>query len=234
MACHYKRVIAQLGEMAGVLIALRHPPITEATGMMSDRPSVSPAYGEKSALPPGRPVPTPERVQELLFDAARLGRTDVIPALLHAGADLAAIDPKGYTALILASYNGHAEATELLLQRGADIEQADAARGNTALMGVAFKGYVEIVDMLLKAGADAHASNKSGQTALMMAALFGHTAITQRILALGGDPHRQDGAGNSAISVARSQGNEAMIETLNAGNPYPIERDDASNRACGA
>jgi hypothetical protein len=42
-----------------------------------------------------RPLPSSDRIQELLFDAARLRRVDVIPALLHAGADTTALDPRG-------------------------------------------------------------------------------------------------------------------------------------------
>lgn len=162
----------------------------------------------------GHPLPPPVRIQELLFDAARLGRVDVMPALLTAGCDIEALDPKGYTPLILASYNGRAAATDLLLAHGADVDAADAVRGNTALMGVAFKGYGAIVDRLLDAGADPLAVNKVGQTALMMAAMFGHGGIVDRLLALGADPHQQDIAGNSAVSVAQMQNNELMVARL--------------------
>jgi ankyrin repeat protein len=177
--------------------------------------SVSNPQASYEALPAdGHPLPSPERVQELLFDAARLGRTDVIPALLHAGADLTARDPRGYTALILASYNGHAEATRLLLEHGAGVDHPDTGRGNTALMGVAFKGYQDISEILLAAGADPNALNKAGQSALMMAALFGHVEIVKRLLALRADPHLKDAAGNSATSVAEMQGNSAVLEAL--------------------
>jgi ankyrin repeat protein len=161
-----------------------------------------------------KPLPPPARIQELLFDAARLGRTDVLPALLVAGADIEAHDPKGYTALILASYNGQAAATELLLKHGALPDAPDRIRGNTALMGVAFKGYGAIAERLLDAGADPHATNTAGQTALMMAAMFGHSGIVDRLLAAGADPLAIDAAGNSAWSVARGQGNTIMVERL--------------------
>jgi len=62
-----------------------------------------------------RPLPSPERIQELLFDAARLGRIDVIPALIQAGADVAALDTAGYSPLILSCYHGHADAAHLLM-----------------------------------------------------------------------------------------------------------------------
>ncbi|WP_246152607.1 ankyrin repeat domain-containing protein [Sphingomonas montanisoli] len=166
------------------------------------------------------PLPPPARLQELLYDACRLGRIDVLPALLQAGTDIEARDSKGYTPLILASYNGHAAATELLLKQGAIVDAPDGARGNTALMGVAFKGYGAFVDRLLIAGADPNATNKGGQTALMMAALVGQTGIVDRLLEAGADPLAVDAGGNSAWSVARSQGNELMVQRLTARRPH--------------
>lgn len=160
------------------------------------------------------PLPSPARIQQLLFDAARLGRVDVLPALLSAGADIDDRDAKGHTALILASYNGQARAVDLLLAQGATVDLPDEARGNTALMGVAFKGYGAIADRLIRAGASAHATNSAGQTALMMAAMFGHGGIVDRLLAAGADPLAVDMAGNSACSVARGQGNVTMVQRL--------------------
>jgi ankyrin repeat protein len=160
------------------------------------------------------PLPSPERIQQLLFDAARLGREEVIPALLQAGADLAAVDAKGHTPLILASYHGHAASTALLLSHGAAVDQPDTVRGNSALMGVAFKGHSSIAEQLLEAGADPHATNKAGQTALMMAALFGHGEIVDRLIDRGSDPHLRDAGGNTAVSVARAQRNDEMVARL--------------------
>jgi len=81
------------------------------------------AANDDAAAPP---LPPPARLQELLFDASRLGRIDVLPALLSADTDIEAHDPKGHTPLILAAYNGRAAATELLLGRGAIVDAPDA------------------------------------------------------------------------------------------------------------
>ena len=95
------------------------------------------------------PLPPAERIQQLLFDAATIGRDEVIVPLLAAGADIDARDARGYTALILATYNGHADTARLLLAHGATIDAGDGARGNTALHGVAFKGFGAIVTALI-------------------------------------------------------------------------------------
>lgn len=160
------------------------------------------------------PLPSPERLRELWFDAARMGRDDVIPALLRAGVGIDEVDAKGYSALVLASYNGQVAATALLLAEGAAVDGARDARGNTALMGVAFKGYDAIARMLIDAGADVNRRNGAGQTALMTAALFGQTAIVEMLLAAGADAGVVDDAGNSARTVAVMQGNQAMVDAL--------------------
>lgn len=160
------------------------------------------------------PLPSPERLQDLLHQAARLGRDDVLPALLQAGADAEARDAKGYTPLILASYNGHEGATAVLLAHGADTAAGDGARGNTALMGVAFKGYANIARLLLDAGADVNQRNLAGQTALMNAVMFGHGAIVEMLLAAGAETAVIDVAGNSPASIAAGQANTAMADLL--------------------
>ena len=166
-----------------------------------------------------RPLPSRERIQELLVDAARIGRDDVVPALLQAGADIEGRDSRGYTALILASYNGHESTTRLLLDHGAAVDAPDAARGNTALHGVAFKGFDAIARTLIAADADVDARNFAGQTALMMATLFGHSAIFDMLIAAGADPDAVDAAGNSAASVAAAQGNAGLLRSIAAGRP---------------
>lgn len=166
--------------------------------------------------PPLRPLPSPERIQHLLFDAARLGRVDVIPALVQAGGDVAALNEEGYSPLILSCYHGHAEAAQLLLAHGAPVDQAEGTRGNTALMGAAFKGLGDVAELLLAAGAAPDATNHAGQTALMFAALFGRAAIVDALVSRGADPHRCDAAGNSALSVARAQANDLMAARLTA------------------
>ena len=171
---------------------------------------------EAAAGQPDLELPAPERLQELLFDASRIGRDDVIPALLQAGTDIEGTDDRGYTPLILASYNGRESTTRLLLSLGASPDGHVEAQGNTALMGVAFKGHAAIARMLLDAGAGPNRCNSVGQTALMMAALFDQREIVDILLSSGADCGRRDAAGNSAASVAEAQGNEALARFLSA------------------
>ncbi|TRW14545.1 ankyrin repeat domain-containing protein [Glacieibacterium frigidum] len=159
-------------------------------------------------------VPTPERAQALLFDAAKLGRADLVPALVAAGADVNARDARGFTALILAAYNDQPAVLDALIAAKADPCLPDRDQGNTAQMGVAFRGHDALAARLLKAGCDVNARNKAGQTALMMAALFGRTAQIDMLIAAGADPRAADASGRTAASVAADQGNAAVAAKL--------------------
>lgn len=177
------------------------------------------------------PLPPPERLQQLLFDAARLGRDDMITALLQAGADVEAVDDRGHSALILASYHGHGTTTDLLLSLGAAPDGKDTISGNSALMGVAFKGYDHIAQALITAGADPNRTNRAGQTALMMAAMFGRVSVIDLLLEAGADLHCRDLEGNDAAAIARSQGQAEMAERLSA--PERVLRSCGNAAAVG-
>jgi hypothetical protein len=165
------------------------------------------------------PLPSAARIQELLLDAARIGRTDMVAPLLAAGADVDGRDRHGYTALILAAYHGHLDTAVALLDHGAAVDAVDDKRGNTALMGIAFKGYDEIAEELIDAGADVDRRNNAGQTALMMASLVGHARIASLLMRAGANPTLRDVVGNCARSVAAAQGNSEM--TLLLAGPVP-------------
>lgn len=169
-----------------------------------------------SAPAPSTTLPPPERRQELLFEAAKLGRAELIPLLVQSGADVNAYETRGFTPLILAAYNGQAEPVDALIKAGADPCKPDRDQGNTAQMGVAFQGYDGIAARLLKEKCDVNTRNKAGQTALMMAALFGRTAQIEMLLNAGADKRLIDMSGRSAAAAAASQGNEQVAKMLSA------------------
>lgn len=74
-------------------------------------------------------------------------------------------DTNGNTALILASWGGHVDSVEMILNADADpnIQNDD---GNTALIYASYGKRVDILAMLLNAGADPTIRNDEGETAL--------------------------------------------------------------------
>jgi hypothetical protein len=160
------------------------------------------------------PPITAERAQALLFDAAKLGRAELVPGLVAAGADANAKDARGFTPVILAAYNDQLATLDALIAARADACLPDRDQGNTALMGAAFRGHDVIAARLLTAGCAVDARNKAGQTALMMAALFGRTAQVDMLIAAGADARAADASGRTAASVALDQGNAAVAVRL--------------------
>ena len=60
-------------------------------------------------------------VDNRIFDAARTGDTGLLNELLAGGAEVNCADGRGFTPLILATYNNQPEAARILLESGADI-----------------------------------------------------------------------------------------------------------------
>jgi len=147
---------------------------------------------------------TPEQITALFIDAAREGDTDLLTQFLDAGMAIDTPDSRGYTALIVSTYNGHMEAARLLLQRNANTEATDL-KGATALSGVAFKGLTDIAKILIDHGAQVDHANFSGRTPLMFAIMFGREDMARLLLNAGANPDHRDVDGVSARDLAERQ-----------------------------
>jgi len=105
-----------------------------------------------------------------LIMAAYLGHSEVLAALLEAGADVGVLDPgMQATALHAAAYAGHAEACKLLLAYGVEIDRQGPHNGYTALHDAVWQGNLEVATVLVQAGADRTITSNNGQTPLALA-----------------------------------------------------------------
>ncbi len=93
----------------------------------------------------------------------------------------------GDTALLFAARVGDLSSARLLIEAGADVNDADAWGVSAATMA-AHAGFVEIVELLLDRGADANAA-KPGFTALHAAIMRRHTRMVAALLGHGADPN---------------------------------------------
>ena len=107
------------------------------------------------------PADIKSQLDAYLFDAARRGDTAMLAEFIRSGYDLDRADGKGYTALILAAYNGRKDAVSQLLAAGAN-PCAEDRRGNTALLGAIFKGEVVIARKLMAADCAPNQRNHAG------------------------------------------------------------------------
>ncbi|MBM7129661.1 ankyrin repeat domain-containing protein [Dyella mobilis] len=146
------------------------------------------------------------RYDQSWFDAARLGRVDILQALHEAQYPIDSRTSSGYTATILAAYDDHPEALDYLLGAGADACQQDRS-GNTALMGALYKGNLVVARRLLATRCPVDQINNAGETALSFAALFGRQDMMRELVARGADPNHADIHGDTPLAVVMKQGN---------------------------
>ena len=89
--------------------------------------------------------------------------------LVEDGTDVNAKNIYRWTALILASKNGHLEIVKYLVENGVDLNSNGGLDNETALMLASKNGHLEIVKCLVENGANLNAINKRNYTALVLA-----------------------------------------------------------------
>jgi hypothetical protein len=147
---------------------------------------------------------------DALMIAANFGRKEMVETLLNSGADVAAQDRYGNTALTLALLRGHTGIAELIVDKIFDLDQV-------LIRSLELKGTRMAMD-LLKAGANPNAQlvSPSGKTALMLAVLNNMVEVVARLLALGADPELLDERGHSAVAYAKMTQNPDMMRQFDA------------------
>ena len=158
--------------------ALKITPLIHAA-LAGDLPDVERALGT------GEDVNTPEprHGNTALMLAAYNNRSDVVAALLRAGAAVDARDKEGNTALMKAAWSGAAEPARQLVAGGADVNAVEI-HGMTPLMIAAFHGRSDIVRLLVDAGADPNRIDADGYPALRNAEQQGHRTIAEYLAPL--------------------------------------------------
>lgn len=124
--------------------------------------------------------------QVAFVEAALNGNVGRMKLLMALGADPNEFECQSArcrTPLIAAAGEGHYEASELLLARGANVNKR-MKRGQSALMFASYYGRTEVVKLLLARGADVNADFE-GDTALTWAKQKGHGEIADLLIASG-------------------------------------------------
>jgi len=125
--------------------------------------------------------------------AALHGREGAVKALIDAGADLAAKDPRGETPLHSAVQASSMQAVKLMLAAGADASAQDRC-GEVILHSAVITRSAEVVQLLLAAGASG-VSDKAcsfGFTPLQLSAMMGSVKMARVLLDAGASEEAKD------------------------------------------
>jgi ankyrin repeat protein len=157
---------------------------------------------------------TPEQLT--IHEAAAAGVLARVRQVLDADPQsVNAWSPDGFQPLGLAAFFGHAEAVDLLLQRGGEVNTHARHRFGVAALHAALAGpNPEIARVLIAVGADVNAAQNSGSTPLHETAFNGNLALTQLLLEHGANPAAVNKEGRSAVDVARERGHTQLAELL--------------------
>lgn len=157
---------------------------------------------------------TVAKLKEIAFQAARDGDVTTLKEYFAVGQPVNAINARGDSLLIVAVYNGQAEAAQLILKQ----PKVDLAfrnkMGFTALDGAAFKGHVGLIRTLVKAGAEVNGRSPSGRTALMLSALTNRLEAARALIEAGARTDMADERGTTALKLAQLQGADDMVRLL--------------------
>ncbi|CAG8416225.1 unnamed protein product, partial [Penicillium salamii] len=146
--------------------------------------------------------------------AAFNGHEQKVSSLLAVSkGDLNMPDDTGTYPIIWASLNGHNKATQMLLDRGADVN-AQGGEYENALLAACNRGHDTIAQMLLQRGADVNAQGGPYGNAFQAACYRGHDKIAQILLERGADINAQGGEYGNALQAACAGGYGKIVQML--------------------
>jgi ankyrin repeat protein len=146
--------------------------------------------------------------------AVRLGLESCVLALLqHDDGLKAQEDGQGFTPLATAAEVGAEQIALLLLDRGADVNQAGApeTRRITALMVATYHKRDAMVKLLLEHGAGVNMQDANGHTPLHIASLLNEGGLIPPLLHAGADTALRDNSGRTAEQLATDKSSDEVL-----------------------
>ena len=156
-------------------------------------------------------------VELTLWEAAALGRVDVLMRLNPPQVDLSQPGPDGFTPLHLTCYFGRADTVAWLLKHGADVHAmgpGDLRPLHSAVACTDGAAALVIAQALLARGAHPDAVQRGGYAALHAAARRGVPELVQLLVRQGADPSLRTDAGLRAEDLAVEGGHQGLATWL--------------------
>lgn len=162
-----------------------------------------------------------------LIDAVKKGHTDMVNALLEAGADPNIADSGGRTPLIWAADSRQKAIVDALLKANAKPNIADEF-GRTALYWAAYRGDRDIAKALIDTGANPNIANQFGVTPLIEATIHKYKEIVNVLIAASANPLSRDEANRKAFYYAEDNETRNILRAAEehwtrAKQPDPIQ-----------
>jgi uncharacterized protein len=177
--------------------------------------------------------------QNALMWAAAEGHTEVVDALIQAGADVKVKSVAGFTPLVFAAIKNDAKSVERLIGAGADPNYT-LPSGNKVLVVAGLNKSVAAVNALVLAGADPNIADGMGNTPLHLAAQLGDSGLVSNLLKKGAQPNTQTapapairgGGGGlrrvigqmTPLQIAANNKFEEAVRVLAAGGADPLTK----------
>ncbi|KAJ8916077.1 hypothetical protein NQ315_010945 [Exocentrus adspersus] len=171
-------------------------------------------------------LPTDPKVLRLLLEAGAVEQVDVDGCEYGSQMSLASSssepspdplfdvhDQHGQAALHVAARLGQAQVVKVLLEAGANADQADVD-GWTPLRAAAWGGHTEVVELLVQHGCALDSVDAENRTALRAAAWSGHEEIVKILLHNGANVNLTDHEGRTALIAAAYMGHSEIVEHL--------------------
>mgnify|MGYP003953180329 CR=1 FL=1 len=115
--------------------------------------------------------------------------------------------------LFIAAHDGHTEIVQLLLDRAANVNQANN-NGWTPLLIAAEKGHTEVARLLLERGANVNQANNNGWTPLLIAIHHDHAELARLLLDHDADVNQAAYGGTTALILAAYNGHAEFTRLL--------------------
>ena len=145
---------------------------------------------------------------------------DTVELLLSKGADVNLKDKDGRTPLHLAAESADGHIVELLLDKGAKVDEKDDESGFTALHHAARFGNKNVAELLIAKGADINTKDKQGHTPLYVAANHDYK-LAELLMNKGADSGIRTESGRTLLQLAqqRKQTESTVPDMIFDGEP---------------
>ena len=130
--------------------------------------------------------------------------------LARPATDVDALNQAGESALMMAALKGDIDGMQMLIERGAKVDQP----GWSPILYAATGPEPKAVRLLIDRGAPIDATSPNDSTPLMMAAQYGSEDSVKLLLERGADVRRRNQLNLGAVDFARKSGREALVKLL--------------------